>query len=229
MCEEPFSPASTLFGARGGRLDIEKELALTSCILSSKSSSSMPCQLDSELKWLSPCATSSQTIFHPPPRMPEVNRIRCSEIRIIDTSGTDGDFWIETHRLHRLISNNGSPYNTCILRSGRRSNLDHRPMQASTSRSVTVTVALARFLSIRSPIRTKPALARSIHFRPLPTSSSARRSSIASPSRTFFSLPDISKLAGLNSSAESNDPSGVETDGEQQRFHARKILPYVTS
>lgn len=114
MCEEPFSPASTLFGARGGRLDIEKELALTSCILSSKSSSSMPCQLDSELKWLSPCATSSQTIFHPPPRMPEVNRIRCSEIRIIDTSGTDRDFWIETHRLHRLISNNGSPYNTCI-------------------------------------------------------------------------------------------------------------------
>ncbi len=168
MCEEPFSPASTLFGARGGRLDIEKELALTSCILSSKSSSSMPCQLDSELKWLSPCATSSQTIFHPPPRMPEVNRIRCSEIRIIDTSGTDGDFWIETHRLHRLISNNGSPYNTCILRSGRRSNFGSSS-DASFDFSIRHRHRRPRSISLHPLTHPNQTGPRSIH--PLPTPS----------------------------------------------------------
>jgi hypothetical protein len=159
MCEEPFSPASTLFWARGGRLDIEKELALTSCILSSKSSSSMPCQLDSELKWLSPCATSSQTIFHPPPRMPEVNRIRCSEIRIIDTSGTDG---------HRLISNNGSPYNTCILRSGRRSNFGSSS-DASFDFSIRHRHRRPRSISLHPLTHPNHTGPRSIH--PLPTPS----------------------------------------------------------
>ncbi|WVW87000.1 hypothetical protein I302_109056 [Kwoniella bestiolae CBS 10118] len=51
--------------------------------------------------------------------------------------------------------------------------------------------------------------------------------------RAFFSLPDITKLAGLvptqSSSSIPNTEgivSGIETDGEEQRFHARKILPY---
>ncbi|WWC92734.1 uncharacterized protein L201_007693 [Kwoniella dendrophila CBS 6074] len=57
--------------------------------------------------------------------------------------------------------------------------------------------------------------------------------------RTFFSLPDITKLAGLvpgSSSSGSQEQtsdagviSGIETDGEEQRFHARKILPYSQS
>ncbi|KAK6908522.1 hypothetical protein I203_102524 [Kwoniella mangroviensis CBS 8507] len=61
------------------------------------------------------------------------------------------------------------------------------------------------------------------------TSSSATSRSIQK--RTFFSLPDITKLAGLvpSQNQSTNDEgivTGIETDGEEQRFHARKILPY---
>lgn len=46
-------------------------------------------------------------------------------------------------------------------------------------------------------------------------------------SRNFFSLPDISKLASQLTGAtqETEGGRGVETDGEFQKFHARKILP----
>ncbi|OCF35244.1 hypothetical protein I316_03287 [Kwoniella heveanensis BCC8398] len=62
--------------------------------------------------------------------------------------------------------------------------------------------------------------------------------------RSFFSLPDITKLANLvpgqsqpnadadagasrqSSGGDSGVSSSIETDGEVQRFHARKILPY---
>lgn len=53
--------------------------------------------------------------------------------------------------------------------------------------------------------------------------------------RTFFSLPDLTKIASLvpgqgqEDSSESARAQGVEIDGEVQRFHARKILPYVLS
>jgi len=43
--------------------------------------------------------------------------------------------------------------------------------------------------------------------------------------RQFFSLNDISKLAGMTPGLK--ESAGVESDGEGQRFHARKILPYV--
>ncbi|BEI91821.1 uncharacterized protein CcaverHIS019_0406410 [Cutaneotrichosporon cavernicola] len=40
------------------------------------------------------------------------------------------------------------------------------------------------------------------------------------PARTFFSLPDITRLATLIPGPE------IENTGEEQRFHARKVLPY---
>lgn len=49
--------------------------------------------------------------------------------------------------------------------------------------------------------------------------------------RSFFSLPDISKLAKLASNATSAVPGQggnegqVEMDGDKQIYHARKILP----
>ncbi|WWC65773.1 uncharacterized protein I303_108395 [Kwoniella dejecticola CBS 10117] len=65
---------------------------------------------------------------------------------------------------------------------------------------------------------------------------------IRSQNRSFFSLPDITKLANLvpgqqqsdsggsptttTTTSESGVVSGIEVDGEAQRFHARKILPY---
>lgn len=42
--------------------------------------------------------------------------------------------------------------------------------------------------------------------------------------RSFFSLPDISKLAGLNE-VQKTETGEVRMEGEQQTFHARKILP----
>lgn len=63
----------------------------------------------------------------------------------------------------------------------------------------------------------------------------ATRSTIAHPnySRSFFSLTDISKLAGTLTGASpagesegEGERSGIESDGETQKFHARKILPY---
>ncbi|KAK1923564.1 dehydrase and lipid transport-domain-containing protein [Papiliotrema laurentii] len=50
---------------------------------------------------------------------------------------------------------------------------------------------------------------------------------IAAPARTLFSLPDITKLAGLSPALKAS--TGIETDGDEQRFHARKILPYSQS
>ncbi|OXB37018.1 hypothetical protein LQV05_005073 [Cryptococcus neoformans] len=50
--------------------------------------------------------------------------------------------------------------------------------------------------------------------------------------RTFFSLPDLTKIASLvpgqgqEDNSENARAQGVEVDGEVQRFHARKILPY---
>jgi hypothetical protein len=48
-------------------------------------------------------------------------------------------------------------------------------------------------------------------------------------SRSFFSLNDISKLAsnltGSNNEGDDLKSRGVESDGESQSFHARKILP----
>lgn len=53
---------------------------------------------------------------------------------------------------------------------------------------------------------------------------------ISPRSRSFFSLPDISKLASSLTGSTPNEGEnesgrGVETDGEMQMFHARKILP----
>ncbi|CAD6570475.1 MAG: hypothetical protein TREMPRED_005859 [Tremellales sp. Tagirdzhanova-0007] len=93
-------------------------------------------------------------------------------------------------------------------------------MQSSTSRPLArLNPRTAHRLSVNS--RTPRNLVRA----GLPAS--PLRSSPATISRTFFSLPDISKLAGLSSSSSSTEPTGIETDGEQQRFHSRKILPYT--
>lgn len=62
-------------------------------------------------------------------------------------------------------------------------------------------------------------------------SSSASSSSAVSPRhqaqvagrRTFFSLPDITKLAGLVPGQQNS--GGVQNDGEEQRFQARKVFP----
>jgi hypothetical protein len=53
----------------------------------------------------------------------------------------------------------------------------------------------------------------------------ARTTQRACLQRHFFSLNDISKLAGLAPGLK--ESAGVESDGDGQRFHARKILPYV--
>lgn len=58
-------------------------------------------------------------------------------------------------------------------------------------------------------------------------SSSATRTSQPQPQlasrRSFFSLPDISKLAGLVPGQQNT--GGVQNDGEEQRFQARKVFP----
>ena len=51
-----------------------------------------------------------------------------------------------------------------------------------------------------------------------------------SQTRSFFSLNDITKLASSLTGSDNGDGTesrGVESDGEFQKFHARKILPYV--
>ncbi|WVR08101.1 hypothetical protein IAU60_005147 [Kwoniella sp. DSM 27419] len=67
-----------------------------------------------------------------------------------------------------------------------------------------------------------------------PSASLATRN-VASPRlqrRGFFSLPDITKMANLvpgSGSGQDDGQSGstsIHTDGEEQRFHAKKILPY---
>ncbi|BEI84034.1 hypothetical protein CcaverHIS002_0406380 [Cutaneotrichosporon cavernicola] len=49
---------------------------------------------------------------------------------------------------------------------------------------------------------------------------SSRALQIRPAPRTFFSLPDITRLATLIPGPE------IENTGEEQRFHARKVLPY---
>jgi hypothetical protein len=51
-----------------------------------------------------------------------------------------------------------------------------------------------------------------------------------SQTRSFFSLNDITKLASSltgSDNGDGNESRGVESDGEFQKFHARKILPFV--
>jgi coenzyme Q-binding protein COQ10 len=94
-------------------------------------------------------------------------------------------------------------------------------MQASTSRSA---VRLLSRTSQSTPqCASKPG-------RWLPTTFLPVSSSTRDPRRTFFSLPDISKLASLAQNAvntPSNGSNQVETDGDIQKYHARKILPQV--
>lgn len=95
-----------------------------------------------------------------------------------------------------------------------------RSALASISRTATriaarpVTALPSTFLSSRAPAAALLA-------------SSQNRSTTRSPQdrRSFFSLPDISKLAGLASSLTNSSDTGVQIDGELQKFHARKISP----
>lgn len=59
----------------------------------------------------------------------------------------------------------------------------------------------------------------------VPISRTLPNRSIPSGKRSFFSLPDIRKLAGLNE-VQKTETGEVRTEGDQQTFHARKILPY---
>ncbi|WVN86940.1 uncharacterized protein L203_102115 [Cryptococcus depauperatus CBS 7841] len=91
-----------------------------------------------------------------------------------------------------------------------------------------------------SPVRTsKPFLsvaARSFYLSGIaaPSTSSSRHmitSPIHAQKRPFFSLPDLTKIANLVPGqppveSKSECVQGVEIDGEVQRFHSRKILPY---
>ena len=43
--------------------------------------------------------------------------------------------------------------------------------------------------------------------------------------RSFFSLTDISKLASFATQSDAEEEKSIDSDGEQQTFHARKILP----
>ena len=62
----------------------------------------------------------------------------------------------------------------------------------------------------------------------VPISRTLPNRSIPSGKRSFFSLPDIRKLAGLNE-VQKTETGEVRTEGDQQTFHARKILPLVSS
>lgn len=102
---------------------------------------------------------------------------------------------------------------------------------ASSSRSVIR--SLPRALESCSPRRIRPATtAFASASAPVHPDRARTTTSIIPRSRGFFSLPDISKLASNltspSASGEGQDGRGVETDGEMQKFHARKILPYVS-
>lgn len=78
--------------------------------------------------------------------------------------------------------------------------------------------------SLASPSPLTPASRPTLISTPTLASTPARTGPAAiATGRTFFSLPDISKLANLVPGATTEGT--VETDGEEQRFHARKILP----
>ncbi|GFZ52359.1 hypothetical protein JCM24511_10132 [Saitozyma sp. JCM 24511] len=101
---------------------------------------------------------------------------------------------------------------------------------ASSSRSVLRSIASPRgSRRLATTVRTEVASAAvarpilAVAARPNPLATALPRGS--APRRSFFSLPDISKLAGLVENAKTG--TGVETEGEEQRFHARKILPYT--
>ncbi|WWD22574.1 hypothetical protein CI109_107067 [Kwoniella shandongensis] len=92
-----------------------------------------------------------------------------------------------------------------------------RTVQTSIRASSRVTPLSRRSLSTRSPISS---------FSSTPSSSAISRPirqplQVQQARRTFFSLPDLTKLASLVPGQD-----GVEGDGEQQKFYARKILPY---
>ncbi|WWC95757.1 hypothetical protein V866_002623 [Kwoniella sp. B9012] len=104
----------------------------------------------------------------------------------------------------------------------------HRSM--STIRSITRQAILSRRASSTSSSSMAPRQYYNTSTSILPPSS-ASSPSRSIQRRNFFSLPDITKLAGLVPSQNQtpNDEgivTGIETDGEEQRFHARKILPY---
>lgn len=95
-------------------------------------------------------------------------------------------------------------------------------MSASSSRILNT----ARTCTSRGAKQKTICLSSTAVRRPLPfeTASPAVRAAPRSQQRGFFSLPDLSKLASLASGSSGN---GVEVHGEEQRFHARKILPSV--
>ncbi|KAK8845625.1 hypothetical protein IAR55_006341 [Kwoniella newhampshirensis] len=103
------------------------------------------------------------------------------------------------------------------------------PSSSSSARAIVRTVETSirspcrpinlsrRSLSTRSPISFIPPSA------PFYARSRSTRQLWSSQSRTFFSLPDLTKLASL---VPGQGGDGVEVDAEQQKFYARKILPY---
>lgn len=99
---------------------------------------------------------------------------------------------------------------------------------ASSSRSALRSLQRTIAPSSTRSVRSAPGVLASVS--PLQATSISSPLSACQPrSRGFFSLPDIHKLAGqLTGATEENEAGrGVETDGEFQKFHARKILPSV--
>jgi coenzyme Q-binding protein COQ10 len=82
-------------------------------------------------------------------------------------------------------------------------------------------LALARAGPSRLALRPRalPAISAASAISPRAPARPRRVQLQAQPQRSFFSLPDITKLANLVPGAE------IESSGEEQRFHARKILP----
>ncbi|ODN78469.1 hypothetical protein L202_04106 [Cryptococcus amylolentus CBS 6039] len=83
----------------------------------------------------------------------------------------------------------------------------------------------ARSARCRAHTFAAPAASSSRHILPSAVPSSTTQA------RSFFSLPDLTKIANLVPGAapvadESGPSQGVGMDGEVQKFHARKIMPY---
>ena len=95
--------------------------------------------------------------------------------------------------------------------------LSHDNMHASSSKMVLRTIARPSRPSNLQARSSRP-ITTLTRYRPTPTPPSLRAT------RTFFSLADISKLANLASSANEEE-SAIESDGEVQKFHAKKVLP----
>ena len=92
----------------------------------------------------------------------------------------------------------------------------------TASRYTRLTIAAIRSKSTASssPSLTRPAT--DVKAPAAQRSNSAPRG--VGQRRSFFSLPDISKLAGLNE-VQKTETGEVTMEGDQQTFHARKILP----